>query len=343
MPITSSSIFGSEASGGPAWRGFAAAFGVAAALLLAVLLGAAFLLDPYDSGRSPLVSGAGVRPQGPRTAAASRGRDPAFSGAIIGNSHVQLVSPERLAALTGIPFVQLSIPATRPKEQLALIDWFLRHHPGGAARALVIGTDEYWCTGDPDLPVAQPFPFWLLSRSPAEYLGGLVRYNVLEELPRRLGFLLAKRPERARPDGYWDYEPTYDRLGQANDPRLIADRDRRWPDDAVANRTGRYPAAERLAGVLAALPADLRVVLLHPPIYAAGLSPPGTPRAQEEARCKAVFAALARGRPGTKVVDWRVERPETRDPALFFDQTHYRRALAQRLEADIAAALHSAP
>ena len=87
-------------------------------LALVLIVTAVYAIDPYDTGRSSLLAKPGVRPQGPRTAAASRGRDQAFNGAIIGNSHIQLLSPERLKAATGLDFVQLSVPATRPEGAL---------------------------------------------------------------------------------------------------------------------------------------------------------------------------------------------------------------------------------
>src|SRR5215204_4590152 len=142
-----------------AWRRFARDFVIGATAILGSLLAIVYALDPFDTGRPGLFAKAGVRPQGPRTAGASRGRDPAFNAAVIGNSHVQLLSPERLGALTGLSFVQLTIPATRPKEQFAVIGWFMRHHPD--ARALVIGADNHWCTPDPAIPIEKPFPFWL--------------------------------------------------------------------------------------------------------------------------------------------------------------------------------------
>src|SRR5829696_9737684 len=172
------------------WRAFIVTFVTASAGILATLLATAYLLDPYDTGRSPLPK-PGVRPQGPRTAGASRGRDPSFNAAIIGNSHIQLLSPERLDALTALSFVQLSIVATGPKQQFAVIDWFMRHHPG--ARALVIGADRFWC--QPELAGSDqaPFPFWLYSSSLPEYVRGILRFHVLEELPRRVRYLLSKR------------------------------------------------------------------------------------------------------------------------------------------------------
>lgn len=69
----------------PVWRAFLVWVGGTATAVLAGYLALAYLADPYDSGRSPFAAGSGVRPQGPRTAAASRGRDPTFSGAIIPN------------------------------------------------------------------------------------------------------------------------------------------------------------------------------------------------------------------------------------------------------------------
>lgn len=343
MAITSSSISSSEKARTAApWRRFAIVFAAAAAGLFAVLIAAVLLIDPYDSGRSAIWTRPSVRPQGPRTANASRGRDPRFDGAIIGNSRTQLLSPQRLGEAVGGPFVQLSIPQTGPKEQVVLLDWFVRHRvrPG---RGVVLGIDPFWCTADPALPVRRPFPFWLYAREGLAYLRGLARFDTLEEVPRRLAYLLDPRASRAAPDGFWDYGPEY--LGPgAPDPAVLRDRldrgDTGEPDVAAG---GPFPAAAALAEVLAALPADLPVTLLFPPLYAPRLPAPGSPRAAGDLACKAAFAAAAATRPRTAVVDWRVERPETRDPALFFDAAHYREPIARLIEGDLAQALRGLP
>jgi hypothetical protein len=337
MRTTSSSISSSDRAADLrlTWRRFCVVLVATAAGLLAAILAAAYALDPYDTGRSGLFAKPGVRPQGPRTAAASRGRDPRFAGAVFGNSHIQLVSPERLAEATGIPFVQLSIPATGPKEQLTLIDWFLRHHDGGA-RALVLSLDGLWCTPDPELRNEKPFPFWLFSRSPLEYARGLLRYDVLEELPRRLRYVFDRNARRAAPDGYWDYEPNYIRLGYLDNPEARARLERAAGGGLPANPELRFPAADNLEALLARLPPDLSVVLVFPPAYVAHLARPGSPAAEVDRACKAAFTRAARAHPGAGVIDWRVARAETRDPALFFDQTHYRHPLARALERDIA-------
>ena len=257
-----------------AWRRFARDFAIGAAAILGSLLAIAYALDPFDTGRPDLFAKAGVRPQGPRTAGASRGRDPGFNAAIIGNSHIQALSPERLDALTGLSFVQLSIVATGPKQQFAVVDWFMRHHPG--ARALVIGADRFWC--QPELAGLDqaPFPFWLYSRSLPEYLRGLLRFHVLEELPHRVGYLLAKRPARARPDGYWDYEPALLAAGHMSDPARRAALEAR-SDDYIRNPTGRFPAAEDLRDVVAGLPSATAVVLVFPRLTARSCRRPARP------------------------------------------------------------------
>lgn len=318
------------------WIGFLRTFMITAAAALIGMLALAFLIDPYDTGYTPLVLREGVRPQGPRTAAASRGRDPAFSAAIFGNSHVQLLSPDRLRASTGIPFVSLIAPASGPKEGLVLIDWFLRNRRA-PARAVVVGIDHLWCTADPAMPNAKPFPFWLYSRDRAEYLVGLLRFDVLEEFQRRIAYVLTGKGEQARRDGYWDYEPNYISMGYDRDPEKRAELETPR-ETGGGNATGPYPAADALEALMKAWPGTA-LILVRPPVYHTERPIPGSADAAADAGCRDAFAALAASRPRTALVDWRRDRPELRDPNQFFDHSHYRQPIARLVEADIAAAL----
>lgn len=334
---TSSSESGGAFRPGQVWSRFTHVFLAAAAVLTAVLLIAAFLLDPYDSGRSPLPFKSGVREQGPRTALASRGRDPAFRGAIFGNSHIQLVSPEELHARTGTPFVSLIAPATGPGETLAVIDWFLRHRRE-PARAIVVGIDRYWCTSDPALPNEKPFPFWLLSRSLPDYLLGLMRLDAIEELPRRIAFLTSSTAPRARPDGYWDYEAGYSVQGYDTDPAIRARLQERTKTGG-GNVAGPFPAARELEALMRTAPAETALILVRPPVYVTALPVPGSADAAADAACRKAFSALVESRPRSALLDWRVDRPELRDPNRFFDHGHYRQDIARLIEVDIATAL----
>ena len=320
------------------WAAFAKTFAAGALLTLAGYLTLAYVVDPYETGRARLLSVGAVRPQGPRTTAALRGRDPAYEGAILGNSHIQPVEPARLSQATGIPFVQLSVIATGPQEQFVLLDWFLRHHP--APRALVIAADEHWCTDDPALPNAKPFPFWLFSGNTPGYVAGLLRWSVLEEVFGRLAWLSGTRRETARADGWWDNEQDYLAMGYGTAPARLAERDTPAPDTPDPGRAGpAFPAAGRLGEALARLPEATAVVVVFPPLYAAGLPRPGTPREAAVSACKAaIVRALDRHRLNA-VVDWRRDRPELHEAAQFFDQTHYRHPLAQALTREIAEAV----
>jgi hypothetical protein len=327
---------GAEAESEARWAGFARAFVVAALVALLGSLTLAWLIDPYDTGNTPLSLREGVRQQGPRTAAASRGRDPAFQGAVFGNSHAQLLSPERLQPATGIPFVSLTAPASGPKEGLVLMDWFLRHRRE-PPQAVIVGVDDFWCTADPQMPNAKPFPFWLYSRDRAEYLVGLLRFDVLEEFQRRIIYLATGRGERARPDGYWDYEPSRLATGIDRDPARREELESYRPVGG-SNAEGPYPAAKALEAMMAQVPGT-RLILLRPPVYRSALPRPGTAEAAADDGCRAAFAGLAARRPLTTLIDWRRDRPELHDPNQFFDHTHYRQTLARVVEAEIAAAL----
>jgi hypothetical protein len=324
-----------------AWTRFALLLVGGAAALALSLVAFLFVLDPYDTGRHGWFGKPGVRPQGPRTAAASRGRDPAFNAAIFGNSHVQLLSPERLGAGTGLSFVSLIAPATHPREQLALLDWFARHHPG-TARAVVIGIDGNWCTPKADLPNEKPFPFWLYERSVLKYAAGLMRFDILEEASRRIDWLRKRNPERARPDGYWDYEPNYIALGYDVRPERRAILEK--PEPAVpANPDAVFPAASKLEVALAALDPSIRVVLLVPPVYRSALPMPGSALARADEACKAAFRQVAAGRAGASFLDMRTASREAQEAALWFDHTHYRAPVARQVEQEIARALRKTP
>ena len=91
------SLSTSSSDTAPEWgRCLAACLG---ALALGAALVFAFVLavDPYDSGRVGLLGIEGVDDRNPRTAKASRARDPQFDSAMVGNSTGQLLKPAELS------------------------------------------------------------------------------------------------------------------------------------------------------------------------------------------------------------------------------------------------------
>jgi hypothetical protein len=329
---TSNSDEGSETA---VWRRFNGVFAGAALTVFVFTYAIVLAVDPYDAGRFAVVRKHGVPAQGPRTANASRGRDPAFDSAIIGNSHMQLLMPERLSRATGASFVSLIVPGTGPREQLVLIDYFARQHR--TPNALVIGVDGRWCAPEPLSPLAHPFPFWLYDASDLTFLRGLLRYDTLERLQNRFR-QLAGRQTLAAADGYWNYERDYAALGF---DKIESLRERLAQDafTTVENHSGVFPAADQLRTALAELPSRTIVVLVRPPTFATGLPKAGTPLAKTETDCTDAFMRVAAERPRTAFLNWRTDRPENTRVENYFDHTHYRRPVAERLEGDIAAAI----
>lgn len=320
----SSSTSSSEAAAGflRAFAGWAAAVGLAVAALL-------LLLDPYDTGRLTPFPHAGVPETAPRMANASRIRDPGFDAAVIGNSTMQLLSPERLDALTGLAFVQLTVPGTGPMEQAAMAERLFAQR-GGGLRAVALGLDRTWCDASFERRPVNPFPFWLYGPSDLAYLRSLVRLSSLEFLPLRIRMILGDK-RAGRRDGYWNFEaasPPHDPAA----PDLSA-----MAAPAVAVEG---PAATgALRRILDAAPAGLRLVLVHPPVYIRADAAPDAAHRRTVAACKAALAAAAAGRPGVAILDFWSDDEATRDRARFIDPIHYRRPMAERIEAAIAARL----
>jgi len=315
------------------WRPVLLWLAVFAVVLPSAVLGVLAAVDPYDTGRLSLIAARGVAAQGPRTAHASRGRDPQFNAAIIGNSRMQAVSPARLDRLTGLRFVSLTVPGTDSVEQVALLRWFASHR--AAPAAVIVGVDAFTC-GVGIGRGRTPFPHWLYAGTDRAYLANLFRLDAVEPTIGRLTMLAGLRPA-ARPDGTWDYEE-----GRQWAPAQ-GDALRRAPPEPLAASTGPYPMLEALADAVDALPASTRVVYALPPVFAGLLPAPGSPQDRASGACRERLAVRAAARPGTVIADLRLDSPQTRDPAAFWDATHYGRPLAEQLEALIAARLRSEP
>jgi hypothetical protein len=311
------------------WRRFAIAFlalfGGGTAFLYVALL----VIDPYDTGRFPTFMRPGVVDSGQRTSNASHGRDPRFDAAVIGNSRGQMLDPAKLSELTGLSFVQLTTPASGPREQMTMLRYFMAHHR--KVDALVLNVDERWCTHDPSLPIILPFPFWLY-RGDLEYLSNLLSTRAITCSARRIKMALGLvEPDDAR--GYQDYETGHVRNFR---PRVKPLRDK----PVVAPLDTPFPAFDVLDPVLAELPATTRVVFLMSPVHQDWLDELDPQMAAELPPCKAQFARRAAGRPHTAFLDYLVEGPISHDAESFMDTQHFRLSVARILEANIAEVLN---
>lgn len=312
------------------WRRFVTLFVAVFAggsVILSLLM---LAVDPYDSGRFPSLGLVGIVDDNPRTASVSRGRDARFNAAIIGNSHGQLLSPARLAQPTGLRFVQLTVPGTGPREQLAVMRWFVRHHTH--IGALVIAVDMGWCTQDASLPISNPFPFWLYAEEPWDYLAHVFSTRSLDLGYRRVMLALGRRTA-SDPVGYWDYEAG--RTWAFNPPRPAEGSAAPSPAGVLYS----FPAIAELARRLEDVPSATPVIFVLPPVFFTQLPPAGSADALRLDQCKQALARLADVRPRSTFLDFLLDTPMTRVPENFMDASHYRSGFAMHIEARIAAAL----
>ena len=315
----------------PGWgRSLLACFGTlagAALLVLALMV----LVDPYDSGKLGLLGIDGVDNRLTQITAASRARDPNFNAAILGNSTAQMIDPAALSRATGLRFVQLYMTGSVPREQLAVLDFFLRHHE--QVGALVIAADPGWCVHARPTEEGAPFPYWLYDKSVVTYAVQLISWQAIEQAFQRLSIGLGRR-QRMNPDGFVSYEDIWP-TGQFKEVG--------WPRDPVpalsAEMRVTFPEVAALGDIVRKLPADVPVVIIVPPTFAATVPKPGTETALERSACDAALKAIVAGRPRSNFVSYRVDNALTRDRDNFVDFIHFRPKLARAIEQGIVASL----
>jgi hypothetical protein len=325
----SSSTSSSEADPGWGWS-LLACFGAlagAALLVLALMV----VVDPYDSGKLGLLGINGVDNRLTQITAASRARDPDFSAAILGNSTAQMIDPVALSRATGLRFVQLYMTGSIPREQLAVLDFFLRNHR--QVGALVIAADPGWCVHARPTEEGAPFPYWLYDKSVVTYAVRLISWQAIEQAFQRLSIGLGQR-QRMNPDGFVSYEDIWP-PGQFKEIG--------WPRDPVpalsAEMRATFPEIAALGDIVRKLPANVPIVIFVPPTFAATVPKPGTETALERSACDAALRKIVAGRPRSNFVSYRVDNELTRDRDNFVDFIHYRPKLARAIEQGIVASL----
>lgn len=315
------------------WRRFARRF--VAVFFAEIVLVFVFLLavDPLDSGRFPKLTADGPIDSVGRVVNVSRGRNPRFDAAIIGNSHLMPLEPKRLSAATGLSFVQLAVPAERKREDAAMIAWFRRNHPKIAA--LVINADPTICDRDPTLPLTAPFPFWLYG-SDAGYVAHMMSASMLRLSAKRikatLGLAATSDPSGTTFEeikfAFADPPPAVQPPATDLSPALLADT--------------RFPAIDLLEEALAGLPASTRVVFVIPPAHVSLLPQGDTPEWREIKTCKYELERRVRAHPNWRLLDYFLDTQAVRDTGNFIDPNHYREFFSRMIEKDIADTLRAA-
>ena len=317
-----------------------ARFVLAALGLLAVLFLFVAVVDPW--GVLPLA------PRLPRVPVSSNARFtmPAlaraarFDSAVVGSSSSRLLRPAELDRLFGGHFANLAMNAATAWEQSQMLALFTRSHP--AARMVMIGLDNVWCTEAPQRTTGRAFPEWMYAGSPWRGYLHLLNLYAVQEAGSELWTMLGLKRQRYGSDGYTSFVPPE----AAYDPARVAAAFTRWGVPATVPAIGRahvLPALAMLSEALHALPPGTRAVLFFTPSHVSLQGAPGSDyRAMWDA-CRAQVAAIAAGVPGAVVVDFNRPSPITADVGSYWDPVHYREPVADRIAADLAAAVRGVP
>ena len=325
-----------DAAAGRIWRRSAAIYLGCFVALLGGFLVAVILIDPYDTGYFPSLIGPGLVDDNDMSNPVGRGRDPHYDAGIFGNSHGLLIDPARLSPATGSRFVQLTTLGAGPREEMALIRYFLRRHAD--AGGLVLIADQTWCTHDPALPnpwalAGYDFPYWLFGNSRWRYLAHMLSIRPWGLIRRRVLFAEG-RVAPLDPAGVAEYPKSWN-LALAVDTPSEPD----FPLNGAQIST-QWPAIDRLEALMARLPRAVEIVVVMAPIYAGLLHGPDTRQGAELAACKVRLAgALARR---GAFLDFLVDSPLSRERANFIDLHHMTPNVARAIEPRVVDAVNNA-
>ena len=263
-----------------------------------------------------------------------------FDSAVVGTSSSRLLRPEELDRLLGGRFVNLAMNAATAWEQARMLRLFARTHP--AARTVVLGIDNQWCTPVPQRGSGREFPGWMYEGSRWAGYGAVFNLYAVQEAGSQLWIMLGLKRRRYGLDGYTRFVPPDD----AYDPARVADAFARWgtPPISPARDTPRtFPALPELEAALHTLPPGTRKLLMFTPAHIGQQGSPGSDVAADWTACKAAVATLAARVPHTLVLDLLRPSDITADRANYWDPVHYRVAVADRIAAELADALAGRP
>jgi hypothetical protein len=347
-------------------------------LAWALILGGAIyafvaIVDPWDNlplsprfARSPVSTNA-------RWSFPALARSPGFDSAIIGSSATRLFQPAILDPLFGAHFVNLSMNAATAYEQWRIGMLFLRSHPN--AKYLLIGLDAHWCFDAEHFQkyTPRPFPEWMYGGNPWRGYAEIFNLYAVEQAGIQFSVLTGLKPERYGRDGYTNFLPAdgdYDlakvRAGFPHDqdiaaffmaPRgegdlaqedlpqnIAAAAAPALPDSLSAAQLSAlvFPEHQYLTDLLDAAPGTEKIVFFVP-YHVSGQPRPGSAADSYVNECKTRISAIVAQAPNTRLVDYMIPSPITRDDSNYWDFQHFRAGVALWLMQDLHADLAGPP
>ena len=323
------------------WRGFARlCFGVGAGALL-FLISFIVIADPYDT--LPFSPGFERAPAttNQRFSFPAIAMNPAFDSVVIGTSTTRLLEPDRLNAVLGGTFANLSMNSGMPYEQSRILDLFVRHRP--LPRTVIFGIDDVWCNASASPKhTERPFPPWLYDDNRWNDVLHLLNFTSIEQAGRQASQLLGLREEKYGRDGYRNFLPPqneYD-LQKArgyiygNREPVLTPPEKPPAEGYEEYRRGLvFPDHEILARAVAGLPEETHKIFLIAPVHAVGIATPGSRSEAYWRECVSRLAAIGGAAGNAHVFNFRIRSDITVDDRRYWDSLHYGTATAERIVA----------
>lgn len=299
-------------------------------------------VDPWDllplswpAERPPISTNA-------RFAFAGLARAERFDSAILGTSTSRLLRPEVLNPAFQARFANLAMNAATAYEQARLFQVFARAHP--LPKAVVLGLDAEWCgTGPVQRYTPRPFPEWAYERNTWGAYRHMFSLYAVQEAGKQFAVLTRLMRPRYGWDGYTTFLPDERFYDLARARTHLGPVPTRVQEDAPPPANLSFPALELLAGMLAAAPPETRVLAVFMPYHASLQPAPGSAAAAVLKECKRRVARMVAARRNGVVLDYMIRSAITLEDSNYWDQHHYRVAIADRIMATLAAAAHAAP
>jgi hypothetical protein len=331
------------------WNRFAIVLLVTAVASLALTYVSVYLIDPYDmflyspnAERRPVANM-------PRHWKPGIARKAEFDSLILGTSSIMLLKPERLDQKLNTRIANLTLPAASPWEQLQILNLFQHYHD--EIKLVMVSVDQAWCTiegegqyldvGDDALVAQRHIQEWMYA---TDFVGQLppLKSRIVKESLRQVRSLIGLEDYEKGNDGYFEFTREYEekytvkRIQQNlyGSPKRKPLKVREIKPAVIKNWT--FPDIAELTGVMAALPATTRKILIFPPYHHFARVLSGSENKALWQECKKRTAKIGKTLPGVTVIDFLIDSEITLNDANYWDSIHYRVAIADQLEDIIA-------
>jgi hypothetical protein len=333
------------------WSQFVRVFVITSAILFISIFISLIVIDPFNfMGLAPGLKRGFIKPYkndgnplNDRYAAYTYAQKAEFDSAMFGSSVSYIMKTADFNKGFDSKFINLSMRAALPYEQMVVINRFLRYHP--KPKTMIFYMTTPWCTNgtgiralrDPLGPIPDgDFPMWLFENDSLSKFSHIFNLNALQAAKKQLRFLIKGK----------GIDPnTYDLYGSSQEPgsnyvrpmeevikSIYGEKGKRERDSvngydresfkkALANKDfGRIKLLKE--EVVDKIPAETTKIFVILPRHIFVQAPYGTEGYGTAQACKNSIIENFGSMPNTHIIDFLIDGKITRNDGDFFDGDH---------------------